>query len=368
MNQHSKPVAVDLFCGAGGLSLGLRRAGFIVAVASDMSQHSEQTYCGNQYGDTVFLRVDLSETSKRDLLNAGGLSTGDVDLVAGGPPCKGFSSANGHSRNSDNPHNKSVDHFFRLVAEIRPRAFLMENVMGLLWHDGGYLRHCKHYRTLSEIGYHIEFLQLNGLDFGLPQNRLRLFLVGLRGDKVTKKLKHPKPSYGPSRAHSYVTLGEAILGDVPLLGDGIGWQMCDYTSVPTSPYQSLIRGRAKKVHNHVATRNSDKVRERMSKVPVGGNWKDIPPEYLGITVMHSCLYKRLDPSKPSVTLGHFRKNMLIHPIESRGLTLREAARLQSFPDDYYFEGPIDHMQQQIADAVPPLLAQAVAKQVMKLFR
>jgi DNA (cytosine-5)-methyltransferase 1 len=122
------------------------------------------------------------------------------------------------------------------------------------------------------------------------------------------------------------------------------------------------------VHNHITTVNSDKVRDRLAHIPVGGNWKDAPSKFAGINIKYYSVYRRLDPSAPSVTLGHFRKNMLIHPLQNRLLSLREGARLQSFPDDYYFEGHIDSMQQQIADAAPPLLGVVVGKRLMKLFR
>ena len=181
---------------------------------------------------------------------------------------------------------------------------------------------------------------------------------------VKGEFRQPEATHGEG-VLPYVTLEEAIVGDLPAITNEKGQEICDYLSNPRTPYQQSIRSRAKKVHNHIVTRNSETVRLRMSKVPIGGNWRDVPPEFLGIRVSHSCLYKRLDPRKPSVTLGNFRKNMLIHPYENRHLSLREAARLQSFPDDYYFEGPISHMQQQIADATPPLLAEAMGRQLVR---
>jgi DNA (cytosine-5)-methyltransferase 1 len=301
--------------------------------------------------------------SGRDLLRQANLARSDIDLVAGGPPCKGFSSANLKTRNGNNPHNRLVDQFFRIVAEIRPKLFLMENVMGLIWFADEFLRNGTYFSKLESLGYETQFIRINALDYGVPQNRQRLFIVGKR---VKREFHQPEPTYGERPLLPFVTLGEAIIGDLPPIKEGIGVEICGYVSSPRSPYQQSIRSRAKKVHNHVITRNSETVRLRMSKVPVGGNWRDVPPEFLHIRVSHSCLYKRLDPAKPSVTLGNFRKNMLIHPYEDRHLSLREAARLQSFPDDYYFDGPISHMQQQIADATPPLLTEAVGRQLARM--
>lgn len=358
--------AVEIFCGPGGLSLGLERAGFTVVTSVDSDPHVESTYLRNSHHHkkAQFIRADIGQLSGRDLLRQVGLGRSDVDLVAGGPPCKGFSSANLKTRNGDNPHNKMVDHFFRIVSEIKPRVFLMENVLGLIWWFAEeFLGEGTYFSKLESQGYEIQRVRLNALDYGVPQNRQRLFIVGKR---IKRQFRQPEPSHGKEPLLPHVTLGEAILGDLPPIMDGEGQEICDYLSRPESPYQRSIRSRAKKVHNHVVTRNSDTVRLRMSKVPIGGNWRDIPPEFLGIRVSHSCLYRRLDPRKPSVTLGNFRKNMLIHPWEDRHLSLREAARLQSFPDDYYFDGPITHMQQQIADATPPLLAEAIGRELARM--
>ncbi len=358
-------VALDLFSGPGGMSLGLARAGFTMAAAVDSERHAERTYTRNSHHNrgARFVLADLSLASSADLLRQIGVGRSDIALLAGGPPCKGFSSANMRTRNGQNPHNRLVDDFFRIAVEIRPQIFVMENVMGLVWFNEDFLQQCEHFTRLASLGYEIDLLRTNALHYGVPQNRERLLVIG---NRLGRRPSGPRPTHGQGLGKPTVTLGEAIVGDLPPLKGEAGSQVCDYISEPSSPYQRAIRGRARRAHNHVVTGNSEAVKLRMSKVPVGGNWRDIPSEYLGISVSHSCLYRRLDPARPSVTLGNFRKNMLIHPCEDRHLSLREAARLQSFPDDYYFDGPTTVMQQQIADATPPLLAEALGRSLLRL--
>jgi len=174
--------AVEIFCGPGGLSLGLERAGFTVVASVDNDLHVESTYLRNSHHHkkAQFIRADIGQLSGRDLLRQVGLGRSDVDLIAGGPPCKGFSSANLKTRNGDNPHNKLVDHFFRIVTEIRPKLFLMENVMGLIWFADEFLRSGNYFSKLESLGYETQLNRINALDYGVPQNRQRLLIVGKR--------------------------------------------------------------------------------------------------------------------------------------------------------------------------------------------
>jgi len=362
MRSKTKPLALDLFSGPGGLSLGLKRGGFVVAAAFDVDPHVRNVYTTN-HKHTRFVSLDLSKVGAPDVLRAANLERRDVDLVTGCPPCQGFSSANHSRRNINDPRNHLVDHFFRLVLEIRPNAFLFENVMGLAWYNGGYLGRSAYFSRLRAT-YDIRIVSLDAADYGVPQHRRRLFIVGSRGKK---NFTPPNPTHGRDLRFPHVTVRDAIIGDLPRLGPRRGLDLCDYSAPPQTPYQMLVRGHAKKVHNHITTMNSVKVRNRIAHIPVGGNWSDAPANFRGINIIYSSVYRRLSPHNPSVTIGHFRKNMLIHPCEDRLLSLREGARLQGFPDTYYFNGPIGHMQQQIADAAPPQLACALAKQLRKLF-
>jgi len=359
--MSKKPVAIDLFCGAGGLSEGLQAAGFHVAAALDFSHATALTYQAN-HKNTRFIEADIKALEVRDFLKQTGLTCADIDLVAGGPPCQGFSMANGRTRTRDNPKNQLVNHFVRYVREIQPPIFLMENVLGFTWIDkGNFLRELKEY--FVAIGYRIKVVILNAADYGVPQRRIRVFLIG---SKNKSEFKEPRKTHGPEASRSYVTVREAIIGDLPPIEEAPGYQMCDYLGKPQSKYQEKIRSRAKKVYNHIITRNSEEVRERKSFVPQGGNWRDLPPEKCRIKVVLSCVYKRLDPDEPSITVSNYRKSMIIHPFEHRGLSVREAARIQSFRDNYKFLSSISLMQQQVGDAVPPLLAKRVGKRLLEM--
>lgn len=359
--MEAKPIAVDLFCGAGGLSEGLRASGFNVVAAVDFNHAASLTYQEN-HKETIFLEEDISTLQVKDFLKRTNLTAKDIRLIAGGPPCQGFSMANGRTRTKDNPKNHLVKHFVRFIEEIKPPLFLMENVLGFNSIDGGnFIRELQ--GRFHELGYIITISILNAADFGVPQRRIRVFLIGAKNGG---EFQPPRKTHGPETGRPYITVKEAIIGDLPSIKEAPGFEVCDYTNEPKSAYQEMIRSKAKKVHNHIITKNNEKVQQRKSMVPPGGNWEDVPPEFCKIKVVLSCVYKRLDPDKPSVTVSNYRKSMIIHPIENRGLSVREAARIQSFRDNYTFKSSISPMQQQVGDAVPPLLAKRVGASLLKM--
>jgi len=353
-----KPIAVDLFCGAGGLSTGLKSAGFKIAAAVDFDKNACLTYSRNHKRAKV-ISADIAKLKTDDLLNQINLPRNSIALIAGGPPCQGFSMANGKTRTKDNPKNKMVYHFVRFVREIQPPLFLMENVLGFKSINEG--RIVKNLRArFSKLGYKTKLITLNAAHYGVPQNRLRVFLIGSRNGK---EFQIPLPKYGAVGKKPVVPVKDVLFGDLPKLVPP-GSNICEYADLPNSLYQSKIRGKTSQLYNHIATRNNEMVHKRKTLVPVGGNWRNVPKQFCDIKVQFSATYRRLSPDKPSITVGNFRKSMLIHPRENRGLSVREAARLQSFPDSYIFCSGISSMQQQVGDAVPPLLAKAVGKQLM----
>lgn len=357
---NKKPIAVDLFCGAGGLSLGLKRAGFKVLAAIDSDENACSTFKKNHKGTKVIV-ADLSKLKVDDLLNRINISKNDIALVAGGPPCQGFSMANGKTRTKNNPKNRMVNHFVRFVKEIQPSLFLMENVLGFRSIDEG--RVVKKLKTrFSKLGYKTNLVTLNAAYYGVPQNRLRVFLIGNRNGK---EFKVPPQKYGSDNKNPLVTVRDALFGDLPKLIPP-GNDVCEYANSPINAYQLKIRGKTRHLFNHIATINNKTVQKRKSLIPIGGNWRNVPKKFCDIKVQFSATYKRLNPKEPSITVSNFRKSMLIHPYENRGLSVREAARLQSFPDSYFFCGGISSIQQQVGDAVPPLLAKAVGKQLVAL--
>lgn len=359
-SSSKKPISIDLFCGAGGLSSGLEAAGFKIAIAVDSDSKACLTYSQN-HKKTEIISEDITELKTQDVLNRANLSKKDITLIAGGPPCQGFSMANGQTRTRKNPKNKLVNHFVRFVREIRPPLFLMENVLGFKSIAQGKVVQSLRVR-FSQLGYKTRLIVLDAASYGVPQHRLRVFLIG---NKDGKKFQEPHPQYGISARKPFITVREAIIGDIPNLTPP-GSNINNYAGPSATSYQSKIRGGVNKLYNHISTINNETVRKRKSLVPIGGNWKDIPKQFCDIKVQYSATYKRLDPDEPSITVSNFRKSMLIHPYKNRGLSVREAARLQSFPDSYVFYGGISSMQQQVGDAVPPLLAKAVGKQLIAM--
>ncbi len=212
---------------------------------------------------------------------------------------------------------------------------------------------------LTNYGYRTSFALLNAVQFGVPQRRTRFFLVGARD-------REPPDLTMPPKDAPIVTVRDAI-GDLPVLRNGDAKSVMAYRCEPKSPYAATLRANAKKCAGHLVTRNADHIVERYRYIPQGGNWADIPERmmqtYADRNRCHTGIYRRLSANQPSVVLGNFRKNMLIHPTQNRGLSVREAARLQSFPDAYEFCGSIGLQQQQVGNAVPPLLARAVFKMI-----
>jgi DNA (cytosine-5)-methyltransferase 1 len=212
--------------------------------------------------------------------------------------------------------------------------------------------------ALADAGYPTTQLILNAVDFGIPQRRSRLFLVANRSGV---HFSDPTPL---SKA---VTVGEAI-GDLPTLGNGASVNTLPYGHTPPSHYARKLRGELKHSSNHLVTNNQPFVVRRYPYVPQGGNWENIPARlmrnYTNRFRCHEWIYRRLSDGEPSVVIGNYRKNMLIHPTQDRGLSVREAARLQSFPDTFEFQGSIGLQQQQVGNAVPPLLARAVFASIL----
>ncbi|HXU30906.1 MAG TPA: DNA cytosine methyltransferase, partial [Thermoanaerobaculia bacterium] len=209
-------------------------------------------------------------------------------------------------------------------------------------------------------GYALQFSVLNSSDFGVPQLRKRIFVIGRRSEGI---LMLPSPQ--PDR----VTVAEAI-SDLPRLDNGASTSWMPYRRSAQSDYAKKMRGRLRQSPNHFVTRSSVSVVERYKHIPPGRNWTAIPlnllHNYSAVDKLdlHTGLYHRLRADQPSVVIGNYRKNMLIHPEENRGLSVREAARIQSFPDDYEFVGSIGFQQQQVGNAVPPLLARAVFESLL----
>ena len=346
--------AVDIFCGAGGLSLGAERAGLTIALAIEKDANAAETFSHN-HPSTKILCEDIATIKPNDYLE------NEPFIIFGGPPCQGFSTSNTKTRSLENKNNHLFMEFLRFVEELKPKWFLFENVEGITTFDNG-----KTVLTIkklfSELGYDTTEDVLYASDYGVPQSRNRFFMVGNRiGAEFTF----------PEKFEYKVSVGDAI-ADLPSLENGANQIMLNYKydESSISEYAKKMRSGKETCTQNFVSRNKEYVLERYKHIGQGQNWKAIPDHlmqnYKDKQNCHSGIYKRLDPKKPSVVISNYRKNMLIHPFEDRGLSVREAARLQSFPDSFEFKGSLSHIQQQIGNAVPPMLAEAIFAQIIRL--
>jgi len=371
-HSNNRPTAVDLFSGAGGLSEGFREAGFWVVFAVENDCHASATYAYNHTRNkrkyrTELLNKDVSLVDFDELQNEVKRRTGrEVDVVMVGPPCQGFSRANMRTRNSSNPLNRLVSHFIRAVKKLNPQVAVIENVADIEnFENGHFVDNLK--LQFENNGYKVECKVLTAADFGVPQRRRRFFLIAAR-DRLP--ILFPEPAF-PQNA--YVTVWDAI-SDLPKLTNGNKTdELCYRRNKHLTPYQVMMRKYTDgKVRNNFVSENSELVIHRYVHIPQGGNWRNIPDHlmhnYKDKDRCHNYIYRRLKEEETSIVITHFRKSMLIHPRENRGLSVREAARIQSFPDHFVFKGPLISQQQQVANAVPPLLAKAVARSVKKMLK
>ena len=355
---------IDLFAGAGGLSLGFKRAGWTSLLAVDVWADALKTYernfssstltsCGEpellQRGRRTLL-ADLSvPATKFEVLRA---LTQRPDWVIGGPPCKGFSTVG--RRNREDPRNRLVENYADLVEALLPSGFLIENVLGL--RDMNFIDAVV--QRFTDLGYRVTPAVLRAANYGVPQLRRRVVFVGTRDGLAFKK---PVATHS---AREESTVWEAI-GDLPPLLPGE--EATTYLAPPTSDYQRAMRGDSLVLQGHRASRHPSHLVRAISFIPDGGNRRDIPPEFQPRSGFHNS-YSRLNSQEPAVAvtqnMGKPSATRCIHPFQHRGLTAREGARLQSFPDWFHFTGGIVSQREQIANAVPPILAKAIADAIL----
>jgi DNA (cytosine-5)-methyltransferase 1 len=348
---------IDLFSGAGGLSQGfefynsLNEDVFEICAGLDSNERALATFhrnhsCANTFSEPV----DLHDWSGEEILAE--LDHDSVDVVLGGPPCQGFSHAG--DRDPDDERNELVFKFHDLVDELGPSFFVMENVPGLKvrkrMEEDPFINQLE--ERFSESGYELSILDLNAADFGVPQNRKRLFIVGNnRGVNVHS----PPPTHGSQKDLSMdreplVTVEEAIM-DLP---DPTWEDPQAYDRNPNSEYSSLMRGQAKELYNHTPADHKEETIEKMEDQEPGEGLYDWNHSWI-----------RLELDKPSPTVKANNRAPSVHPTQHRVTTPRECARLQSFPDDYVFVGPKSRVLEQIGNAVPPLLGRVLAEIVAK---
>lgn len=349
-------IGIDLFSGAGGMSHGAISAGIDVQHVIESDKFAALTYLTNHKPKYGLFNDDIRLFKPKHMF----ARDNEGLVIFGGPPCQGFSTSNQRTRSSNNQSNWLFEEFIRLVAFHRPDWFIFENVKGILETENGIFVE-QIVDRFEKLGYTISSQLLNAVDFGVPQKRNRFFIVG---SLHRKHFKFPNPS---STSHP-ITTNEAI-GDLPFLVTGASTCYLPYQTVTPSSYAKKMRGcNSEGCHNNLVTKNNDVIIKRYEHIPQGGNWENIPDDlmqnYTDKSRCHTGIYHRLIADEPSVVIGNYRKNMLIHPHQHRGLSVREAARLQSFPDTFIFKGSIGFQQQQVGNAVPPLLAQSIFKELI----
>ena len=347
---------IDLFCGCGGLSEGFKLAGFNIIGGIDFNQKAIETYQKN-FKNSKAICTDLLYFSEEDIKSCFP-NLNQVDVIIGGPPCQGFSSANRHKMEGDDPRNKLFFEFVKFVDLAKPKIVLIENVRGIITNNNGYAKN-RIYEIFEERGYNVTHKILDASEYGVPQKRLRNFFV------ITKNLE--KFNFDSlKKAKHTVTVNEAI-SELYDFDDATG--IVNLPNTPKTKYQKYLRNKNNIIYNHEVRYPAEKVQHRISFVPQGGNWKNVPEELWPSDRKnrHSSAYKRLKEDDVSVTIdtGNNHSNYF-HPKYNRIPTVREAARLQSFPDDFIFLGNRSDQYRQVGNAVPPLLAKSIAEAIKEL--
>ena len=339
---------IDLFSGAGGLSYGFECAGFNILLGIDNDEKALKTFIANHKG-AKSICGDITKITYQDDIKPL-LEGKEIDVIIGGPPCQGMSLSG--PRKFDDPRNKLYLSYIRLVEEIQPKAFVIENVPGLVGLFGGQIKDSI-IEKFTDLGYSIQYRILCAADYGVPQNRRRVVFVG------TKKgvFNYPEPA-------ADVVTCEMALSDLPPLVDTLGEEEMEYACDPQNEYQELMRKDSTVVRNHIAANHSDKVKKIISMVPPGGNYKDLPEEYRNTRNFHVA-WTRFPDDKPAPTIDTGHRHHF-HYRYNRVPTVRECARIQSFPDSFVFIGNKTQQFRQVGNAVPPLMAQRIAEQIIKM--
>lgn len=412
MNTHKKQRVVDLFAGAGGFGLGFGLAGYEVAASLEIDQWATDTLRFNN-PEMMVIQDDIRHYQTLADIRAVCPKGAAPDLIIGGPPCQGFSIAGPAQKDPKDPRNSLFREFARWVGHLEPQVFVMENVKGILSRRNANRERVIDIirQTFRELGYTVEVWLLNAAEYGVPQTRQRVFIVGnrlglkieapptthlMRQASVASKSKANKLQLGLfdegfnlSDMPLALTLWDAI-SDLPVLSAGQGEEEQPYMTNPQTAYQSSLRNKDEHLYNDVAMKHSKRLVERFKHISWGESSSDVPKEHKprtrnGNGKISKSTYdqnnRRLHPDKPSHTIAASFYANFLHPFQHRNITAREGARLQSFPDWYRFMGKkttVSHkllqregrlaekhlcQYNQIGNAVPPLLAKAIAEHI-----
>ena len=349
---------VDLFCGAGGLSKGFMNAGYDVKIGIDWNDAALVTFAKN-HGDAEAVKLDLFNLDNvvkiKEKLQQKNVNK--LDVLIGGPPCQGFSLAG--NRVESDERNTLYTAMVKTAELLKPKVILLENVPGMIRLYGGKVKE-KIFEDFEALGYTMNVDVLYAPDFGIPQIRKRAFFIGLLNSE--KPFEYPLPYLKESE---YITCEQAIC-DLPSLEGDYDFNLTtirDYVCNPLNDYQKMMLKNSVRVFNHIPTNHTQKTIDHIKLVPDGGKYTDLPPELSKNFKYHESLH-RYNSKKPSLTIdtGH---RTHFHYKWNRIPTVRENARLQSFPDDFIFYGNKQEQYKQVGNAVPPLLGQALAKEIKK---
>lgn len=348
---------LDLFCGCGGLSLGFKQAGYKIIGGIDKDEDSIKTF-NNNFPESINVCSDILDFDEIKIKKIFGKKS--IDVIIGGPPCQGFSNANRWQKESSDPRNKLFYEYLKFVEVLKPKVVVIENVRGILTKENGYAKN-RINELVEKLGYTINCEILNASDYGVPQNRYRAFFVAFKKKNYNKKF-----DFSSIKKLDSVSVKDAI-GE--LYKFETNKEEFILKEKPTSNYRKYLRSRNGLVHNHQIVYPAAITQKRISYVQQGGNWEDIPQKLFANVRnnRHSSAYKRLDEKKCSVTIdtGNAHSNYF-HPLFNRIPTVREAARIQSFNDEFIFFGTRSSQYRQVGNAVPPLLSKALALTIKKL--
>jgi len=386
-----KGTLVDLFAGAGGLSCGLEMAGFYPVFANEINPVYAETYARNHPGVEVAVD-DIRAVHDRDLNESLNLSPGELDLLAGGPPCQGFS-INAPIRSLDDERNHLFKDFLRVAEVLLPKAILIENVPGIISLGKGTVVE-QIYKELERLGYSVDHRILFAGHYGVPQMRFRTVFLALRKGDV--EIEFPEPEYKAEAVANFTGAKERCLRLSPLFAQHLKphttvWDAISdlpefgpeidrlgkfpYPSEPESDFQRMMRSGSNGIENHIPARLGAVNLERLKHIPQGGSWRDIPFDLLPSGLKrarrsdHTRRYGRLHPDRLCSTIltkcdPHW--GSFFHPYQNRVISIREAARIQSFPDRYIFHGTVTQQYEQVGNAVPPLMAKAIGESLARM--
>lgn len=348
----SKFTVIDLFSGAGGLSKGFLDAGFDVVLGIDFDDSALKTFVNN-HGKAKALKLDLFNLDNINyIISEFGREHNTLDVLVGGPPCQGFSLAG--KREEDDKRNMLYKSMVKLAEKMKPRAVVLENVPGMLTlYDSAVKKRI--FNDFEKLGYKMSVKVLYAPEYGVPQIRKRAFFVGLLNSK--EEFTFPEPILS---SENFITCEDAI-GDLPSLEGIYGDEVQEYECSPQTKYQAEMRKNSTKLYNNIGTIHSAKTVKMISLVPEGKNYKALPEEYRNMYKYNEAL-TRYHSKKPSLTINTGHRSHF-HYKYNRIPTVRESARLQSFPDDFIFYGNKSEQYKQVGNAVPPKLGYAIAKKL-----